>query len=216
MELINKIIKAYPLVWPRLYAYLRTSILPIKTLDKYVPEGRILDVGCGYGITSIYFALKNSKREVIGSELSKERVKIANKISKAIPNVNFESKNLIGKENAQTNFGILKNNLFNGFDAIVAIDLLHHINNKEKQEFIKECKNRLNKKGVLIIKDIDKKPLHKYLWNYLHDLLMTRDRLYFYSAKQLKKLLETNGFKILKIRRLRSLCYPHVLFVCSF
>jgi 2-polyprenyl-3-methyl-5-hydroxy-6-metoxy-1,4-benzoquinol methylase len=170
--MIKKIIKAYPLFWPRIYAYIRSKILPIEKIERFIPEGRILDVGCGYGITTIYFALKNIKRNVVGSELMKERVRIANKISREIPNVNFEANNLIESNDK--------------FNSIVAIDLLHHIKNKDKEVFIKKCKKVLGKKGILIIKDIDKKPRHKYLWNYVHDKLMTRDKLYFYSLKQMK------------------------------
>ena len=206
----------YPWIWPRIYAYIRAKILPISKIEKYVPEGDILDVGCGYGITSIYFALKNNKRDVTGSELQKKRVRTANKASRNIDNVSFEARNLIeSNKNAQTKFGTLKNKFFKGYDAIIAIDLLHHISNKEKDIFIKECKKRLKKKGLLIIKDIDKKPFHKYLWNYVHDLLMTKDKLYFYSLKQMKSLIEKNEFKIIKIKKLRNIFYPHVLFVCS-
>ena len=201
-KLIINIVNSYPLFWPRFYAFIRTKILPIEEIERFVPEGRVLDVGCGFGITSIYFALKNIKREVIGSEISEERIRTAKMISSEIPNVCFKVESLIksGEEK---------------FDAIVAIDLLHHINNKEKEDFIKESRNRLNKNGLLIIKDIDKKPLFKYCWNYLHDKLMTRERLYFYSAKQIKELLERNKCKIKEIRRIKSLFYPHVLFVCS-
>jgi 2-polyprenyl-3-methyl-5-hydroxy-6-metoxy-1,4-benzoquinol methylase len=201
-KLTSSITNSYPLFWPRCYAFIRTRILPIDKIERFVPEGRVLDAGCGFGITSIYFALKNLKREVIGSEISEERIRIAKMISSEIPNVCFRVESLIksGEEK---------------FDAIVAVDLLHHINNKEKEDFVRESRNRLNKNGILIIKDIDKKPLFKYYWNYLHDKIMTRERLYFYSAKQMKEMLEKNGFKIKEIRRIKSLFYPHVLFVCS-
>ena len=201
-NLVKTIIRSYPLLWPRIYAYIRARLLSMKEIEKALPEkGKILDVGCGYGITSIYFALKSIKRQVVGSELSRQRVITARRISREIPNLRFEAKNLIESDEK--------------FDAIVAIDLLHHISNRKKEVLVKECRKRLNKNGILIIKDIDKKPRHKYAWNYVHDKLMTRDRLYFYSSRQIKLMLEKNKFKIKEYKRIKSRFYPHVLFVCS-
>ena len=71
--LSRKIAKMYPWIMPRIYACIRTIILPAEKIERFVPEGKVLDVGCGYGIIPIYFALKNKKRDVTGSEINKKR-----------------------------------------------------------------------------------------------------------------------------------------------
>jgi cyclopropane fatty-acyl-phospholipid synthase-like methyltransferase len=202
--LIKQTIDRYPLYWPRIYAYLRTKILPVVEIEESIPrEGKILDVGCGYGVTTIYFALTCDKRRLIGSELVDKRIMIASNVSAGIPNVSFIVKNLIGTTEES-------------FDSIVAIDLLHHITDADKAQFIDGCRKTLAHDGILVIKDIDKSPYLKYAWNYLHDKLMTNgDTLYFYSADQIKDLLLKNGFNILEEHRLKSLFYPHVLIVCK-
>lgn len=188
----------------KLYTFLRFKILPIRKIEKLLPKkGLVLDVGCGYGVTSIYFALKNKNRQIVGSELDSKRVKIAKKNSRDIKNLTFKKANLIDNEKVK-------------FDCIVAIDLLHHISDLEKQKFISKAKEILKNDGTLIIKDIDKKPFLKYFWNYFHDLLMTKfSRLYFFSSKDFENLLIKNNFKIIKKGKFKSFFYPHIFYVCQ-
>lgn len=204
MKKILPIINLYPLFWPRFYVFLRSIILPISKIESLLPKkGLILDVGCGYGFTSIYFALKNKNRKIIGSEINKKRVLTAQKISTSIPNLSFKTSDLINKDKAL-------------FDAIIAIDLLHHINLSKKEILLKDTYLKLKPGGFLILKDIDTKPLLKYLWNYLHDLIMTKfSKLYFLSSSKTKSLLIKNNFKIIKQGKLFSFLYPHVYYVCQ-
>ena len=78
----------------------------------------------GYGFTSIFFALKNKNRQIFGSEIDPNRILLAKKISSPIFNLSFETSDLINKNNLN-------------FDAILAIDLLHHINSSQKKHLFK-------------------------------------------------------------------------------
>lgn len=203
-HLIKKTIKLFPLFWPKIYAYLRSLILPISKIETLLPKkGSILDVGCGYGFTSIFFALKNKKRQIFGSEIDLKRVLLAKKISKSISNLSFETSDLINKNKLK-------------FDAILAIDLLHHINFSQKNTFLKDASLKLKPKGFLIIKDINTTPLYKYFWNYIHDSIMTKfSKLYFLSSNQIEDLLIKNNFKIIKKGKYKNLFYPHIFYVCQ-
>jgi len=200
----SKIINLYPLFWPRIYVFLRSLILPISKIETLIsPTGSILDVGCGYGFTSIYFALKNKNRQIVGSEISSKRINLAKIVSSSISNVSFEKADLIKKNHSK-------------FDTIVAIDLLHHINSSQKNIFLKDSLSILKPKGLLIIKDINTSPLLKYIWNYFHDLITTNfSKLYFLSSHQLENLLLKNNFKIIKKGKYPNLFYPHVFYVCQ-
>jgi cyclopropane fatty-acyl-phospholipid synthase-like methyltransferase len=196
-------INLYPFFWPKIYVFLRFIILPAVKIEKLLPlKGSILDVGCGYGFTSIFFA-KNKKRKITGLELNPRRVALAKKVSSNIPNVSFKTSNLIDNKQSK-------------FDAIIAIDLLHHISSSNKNTFLSDSFLKLKKDGILIIKDINNKPLFQYYWNYLHDLIMTKfSSLYFLSDLQLKNLLIKNNFKIVKQGKYFSLFYPHIYYVCK-
>ena len=199
-----QIINLYPLFWPRIYVFLRSIILPISQIETLLPtKGSVLDVGCGYGFTSIFFAIKNKNRQIFASEIKTKRVLLAQKISSSIPNLSFETSNLI-------------NNSQLTFDAIIAIDLLHHIDPIQKNIFLKESFLKLKPGGFLIIKEINTLPLLKYVWNYLHDLIMTKfSKLYFLSFQQTESLLIKNNFKIVKKGKYKSLFYPHIFYVCQ-
>lgn len=201
---MDSIIERYPFIWPRVYASLRAVILPIHDIEQFLPDhGKILDVGCGYGLTTAYFALKHPERKVYGYELSEKRISVAKEIFHDLSNVEFVVKNLIEDTNLK-------------YDVILAIDLLHHINDNEKEAFLKTCGSRLEYDGILLIKDIDKTPLYKYLFNYAHDEIMTGfDRLHFCSAQDLETMLNRNGFIIINKVVLKSIFYPHVMLVCK-
>jgi len=203
-KIISKVINLYPLFWPKIYAFLRSMILPIDKIERLLPpEGRILDVGCGFGFTSLYFALKNGNRFIVGSEISAKRIALAKKISKEVKNVAFKTSSLIEEKNEK-------------FEAILAIDLLHHISHEQKKQFFKKASSSLNPHGLLIIKDIDKKPIFKYIWNYLHDSIMVKfAKLYFYSSDQHKDLILKSGFRIIKYGKFKNLLYPHIFYVCQ-
>jgi cyclopropane fatty-acyl-phospholipid synthase-like methyltransferase len=199
-----QIINLYPLFWPRIHVFLRSIILPISQIENLLPKnGSILDVGCGYGFTSIFFAVKNKNRQIFASEINPKKVLLAKKISSSIPNLSFEISDLINKNKS-------------GFDAIVAVDLFHHIDDFQKKAFLKDSFSKLKSNGFLIIKDIDTKPLLKYFWNYLHDLIMTKfSKLYFLSSKQMENILIKNNFKIIRKGNYPNLFYPHIFYVCQ-
>ena len=202
--LIRKTIKLFPLFWPRIYVYLRSLILPLSKIETLLPQkGSILDVGCGYGFTSIFFAFKNKNRQIFGSEIDPKRILLAKKISSSISNISFKTSDLINKSKLN-------------FDAILAIDLLHHVNSSQKNTFLKDASSKLKTKGLLIIKDIDTSPRYKYLWNYLHDLIMTKfSKLYFLSSGEIENILIKNNFKIIKKGKYKNLFYPHIFYVCQ-
>ena len=203
-SLIKKTINLYPYFFPKIYSIFRSIILPVSKIESLLPKkGIILDVGCGYGFTSIFFALKNKNRKIIGSEINEKRVLIAQKISTSISNVSFKTADLIDKNKTS-------------FDAILAIDLLHHINSSQKDSFLQDAFSKLKPKGILIIKDINTQPLFKYWWNYFHDLVMTKfSKLYFLSSSEIKNLLIKNNFKIIKEGKFLNSFYPHVYYVCQ-
>src|SRR6478735_10770407 len=81
---IAKIARALPPV-ERVYANIRFSILRPKLLsvmDLLLPdEGRILDVGCGFGLFAAYFGQTDPRRAIVGVDPNARRIDLARKVA---------------------------------------------------------------------------------------------------------------------------------------
>ncbi len=195
------IIYSYPLFFPRFYAFFRFLILPIEKIEKLVPqEGNILDVGCGYGLTSFYLALSFPKRFVLGLELNRNRVILASKINH-LKNLSFQTANLIGKTKKS-------------FDTILAVDLLHHLSKSDQSKFFVDASKLTRSGNLLVIKDIEKKFTFGYFWNFVHDLLASQSfQINYLTSKTIIKMAKVTGFALKETHLLNSFFYPHILYV---
>jgi len=74
----RRIIRAYDDPIVRAYCWARFSILRQRFLDEigqYLPqEGPILDIGCGFGLFSLYYAATGRRRLLRGLDLNPRRI----------------------------------------------------------------------------------------------------------------------------------------------
>ncbi len=185
---VYDILKLYDSPIAKIYLFLRNLLLPHHSIEKFIPKkGVFYDVGCGFGSYSIFFALSSKKRKLIGLELNNKRVAAARNASKNILNVDFKHRDL--RKNAELKKA----------DGIILIDLLHHVPYETQISIFNECKKHLKNNGVIIVKEIAKKPLWKYLYNYVQDKVMTlNDHLFFRTPEEYKTILVRTGFKIVE------------------
>ena len=168
------------------YAFLRVRwwIADFEGVAKYVPEsGTIVDLGCGYGIFANYIAAASPDRNVIGIELSGRKLKYADK---GLPNARFINDDITRVADLPP------------CDCILLLDVLHHLNSFEEQEsLLRYCKGLLRPNGMILIKDIDKKPLHKFLFTRMVDNLLYPTCSYYYREENdFKALLGRLGFDV--------------------
>ena len=192
-------------IFTKIYNKLRPLIIPISLIEKFVPEnGMIIDIGCGYGTFASYLAKKSENRNVIGIDISEKRIEQANKLYQDLSNLKFICKDINDADIPKAN-------------AITAIDIIHHIPTLELQtKLLESCFSVLQDKGKIIIKDVDKKPLWKYWWNWIHDFIMTKGEPVLYQdQKPIKKLLEGIGFKLEHFEEIRGYPYAHVLYIAK-
>ncbi|MEK6947128.1 MAG: class I SAM-dependent methyltransferase [Nanoarchaeota archaeon] len=197
----NEIVKRCPTWELKMYTRLRFLILPIRKIDKIVPKnGKITDYGCGFGIVSCYLGLSSKDRKITGIEHNAERIKKARLIGKNIRNVKFEvgdaSKNKIAKS-----------------DIHLLIDVVHHISYNSQVSLLNNIIKSMDKDNLIIIKDIDKKPFLKYLWNYMHDKIMTlNDKIYFRNHEWFESFFKERKMKT-EIIRCDNFFYSHFIII---
>ena len=98
---------------------------------------RILDVGCGIGIVAINIAKKLSKSSIIGIDINKKNIEIANELlcQNNLSNVNFIHGDINDQEDIKSDYVILSN-------------ILEHI--EKRTRFLKNIQKITNAKTFLI------------------------------------------------------------------
>ncbi len=179
---------------------------PFPEIQFRVPVvGRILEVGCGHGLLSLYLALSAPGRVVEGVDIDEHKIVLAQ----------AAAARLRDGEAAVTFSTSASGALPDGpFDAIVINDVLYLMPEAVRRDVLAACVDRLAPQGVLVIKEIDDHPRWKYEVNHLQELVATKvlrytegDQVEVVPMQHFADQLEQLGFetKIEPIDR----WYPH-------
>jgi 2-polyprenyl-3-methyl-5-hydroxy-6-metoxy-1,4-benzoquinol methylase len=194
----------------RAYATVRFGIIRTKFLalmDLALPaEGRVLDVGCGFGLFSVYFALMGPRRQIRGIDPNPRRVEIARQVAAALgvsDRVQYEVGNA-----EQLPFGA-------PYDAIYMLDVLHHVARAEQEPLLHRLRQLVAPAGTLLLKDITTDSIVKLKFTELLDRVMVgwKEPLSYRHHGEWSRLLEQLGFSVHTVRVPDVLPYPHVVMV---
>ena len=196
----------------RAYALARFTILRSKLLtlmSLMLPEeGRILDVGCGFGLFSGYFSLVGSRRRITGVDPNARRVEMARNVARSL-----------GLKDNQYLVGTVGTVPLTGpYDGIFMLDVLHHVPRESQLELLESLKNLLAPSGVLIIKDITTDSPFKLKFTELLDRVMAgwNEPLAYRHHREWASILRGMGFKVRIVRVPDILPYPHIVIVARF
>jgi 1-acyl-sn-glycerol-3-phosphate acyltransferase len=138
----NYIYKGPVLEW-----YLRVKIRlekDYRLFHKLLPkQGRLLDIGCGYGFMSYMLQFAAPGRDITGYDYDEEKILVANHCFSRNTNIHFVKAdiNQIHMEPA---------------DAIILSDVLHYLSPDQQESLIRKCIKALRPDGVLLIRDGDR------------------------------------------------------------
>jgi cyclopropane fatty-acyl-phospholipid synthase-like methyltransferase len=209
-ETIHKIIVAYENNIIKLYALIRFHILRQRFLEEigqYLPAtGRILDLGCGFGLFLLFFADLYPGCKFSGADLNPKRIKQAQNVADKLGflNVNFNVAD------------VRKYQFSEKFDAVYMLDIIHHMPPEEVEPLLTSVKNNLSDNGILLIKDVRRRPAYKRWFTYVLDKLMDyKSPVHYWELEVLKALVEKLGFTVHVHTMVDYLPYPHVLYICQ-
>lgn len=207
---INAIVASYRDPVIKAYSQVRFIILRqafLEELDQWLPkEGRVLDLGSGFGLFSLYFATTQPKRHVVGVELNAKRVKEAQRSAEqlGLRNVEYHNADVLEWEAAGQ------------FDAIYMLDVVHHLPREGVQSFLGRLSKLLKPGGIMLIKDVSDRPRYKMWVTLALDRLMVgREPIHYWSPQVLAELLTGLGFEVKRHTMNDVLPYPHVLYICT-
>jgi len=187
-----------------LYARLRWRMCPFEEIERHVPkEGRIVDIGCGYGLLTNFLTLESSKRDVTGIDLSAGRISIAQKTSDDRKKIQFKLMDALDLKLGK-------------YNAVVMSDFLHHLSCEAQEELLTRCYEQLPRGGVLVIEEVDSRPLWKYWFAVMSDkILNVGERQFFRSRREFQKLLQRIGFHVRTKRIDNGIPLSDILFICK-
>ena len=205
---IRAIVSSYDSRIIRTYSRLRFTVLRqifLEEIGQYLPKtGRILDVACGFGLFSLYFASLEPGRRLVGIDVDPRRIQHA-RMSAArlgVHNVEYHVADAL----RWTDEG--------SFDAIYLLDLIHHLPRDEVPAFLMKLRERLQRAGILIAKEVEDRPAWKRWFTLLLDRLMVGTQpIHYWPAPELAAVLEGLDLHVVRHRMRDVLPYPHILYV---
>lgn len=150
---------------PVLEWYMKVKI----RLDKYYQQfhdllprqGKILDIGCGYGFMSYMLHFTSEAREITGIDYDEEKVATANHCFSKNEKINFYYRDVLDFS-------------FEKYNGIVISDVLHYLQPAEQKIILERCIQNLLPRGILVIRDGDRDMKEKHKGTELTELFSTR------------------------------------------
>jgi 2-polyprenyl-3-methyl-5-hydroxy-6-metoxy-1,4-benzoquinol methylase len=180
----------------RFYLAVRRVLLSLPAVEQCLPtHGRILDAGCGYGLVSIYAAIRGPGRQVRGIDIDASRIEVARRVSAGVPNLSFDVVDLVALKAASV-------------DAVILIDTLHYFDRRTQIELLRACRRALVPGGVLVCRDVIRSNTPRFWWNWFHERVMTglsitatRDRtLCFLRMAEMRGQFASAGYTIERVQ----------------
>jgi 2-polyprenyl-3-methyl-5-hydroxy-6-metoxy-1,4-benzoquinol methylase len=190
------------------YCKVRFKIININILEVLAlclrGRRRVLEVGCGFGLFGCYFSAMFPEIEYCGLDINSARIEAAK-----------EAASRLGLENATFRCTDARElHLEDSYDAIMIIDLLHHIDDQSKRSLLATCARHLDDGGRLIIKDINTRPFWRLAFTWALDVGMTRGfDMWYWDEKAFQTALLKHFNRIDAFPIADWLPYPHIVYV---
>ncbi len=208
-QVLAEIIGAFDNFIVRAYCRGRFIILHQRFLDEigqYLPdEGPILDIGCGFGLFSLYFARQAPGRRITGVDLNGRRIEWPRRAAARLGVTNVDY--LVGNATQFQPPG--------GLSCAYMLDIVHHIDPKAAEELLDALYDALAPGGMLIVKDVTTRPAYKRWFTWVLDKAMDAHAdVHYWPKRDLEARLRRSGFVVRSHAMIDFLPYPHQLYVC--
>jgi len=196
----------------RFHVRARWLSCPFPAIERHVPvAGRVLEVGCGHGLLSLYLALSQPDRVVEGIDIDEHKIVLARQAADR----------LLPGEAAVSFAAVQPGEMPEGpFDAIVVNDVLYLMPEALRRSVLAACAERLAPDGVLLVKEVDTTPRWKFRVAHAQEVVATRILKYTEGADleiapmhDFEDQLVEHGLDVTIQRVDRGYPHPHALLV---
>lgn len=141
----------------RAHVWGRWATCPFRRVAAHVPEqGRILEVGCGYGLFANHLALEARARRVSGIDVD---------VRKIVHGQRAARQALVRGARADLHLEPPGDIPDGPWDAIVIVDVLYLLDVDAQAGLLRSCAEQLALGGSLVVKEMATKPRWKAWWN---------------------------------------------------
>ena len=168
------------------------------------PGFRLVDLGCGFGLFSLYYATVRPALTVEGLDRNARRIGMARAAAARLgrPNVRYEVGDVMDWKGGER------------FDAAYLLDIVHHIPPEAVRPLVEQVARTLPAGGRLLVKDVDRHPAYKRWFTHALDKVMDpAASVRYWDTDELQGLLESVGFDVHRHLMVDVLPYPHVLYI---
>lgn len=209
-KFLSQIVEVYDSPVIRAYCKARFKIININILQMLGlclrGKKRILDVGCGFGLFGCYFSAMYPEISYSGYDLNAGRIRQATRAAEKL-----------GLKNVSFKCGDARDlKIEDEYDAILMVDLLHHIDDQAKANLLEICSAHLAADGRLVIKDVTTHPFPKIAFTWWLDVVMTGGfEMWYWSEKKFYQKLSNHFRRIEMYPIVDWLPYPHIIYLCE-
>ena len=149
--------------------------------DRLIPkEGRVVDLGCGYGFVSYALAFSGEKRDIIAIDYDEEKIEVAKNCPAKPDTLSFAHGDVVDYD-----FGIA--------NTFIISDVLHYLLKEEQISLLDKMAANLAQGGQIIVRDGDSNKNDRHKGTILTEIFSTksgfnktRNRLNFISMEMIK------------------------------
>ncbi|MGH7434076.1 MAG: class I SAM-dependent methyltransferase [Polyangiaceae bacterium] len=207
---IANIVRSLPPI-ERAYSLVRFSIMRpqlLSVMDLLLTDhGRVLDVGCGFGLFAAYFGQMHRGRRIVGVDPDARRIGIARAVAERL---GLDGHSFLAAD-------IREADIEGPFDAAYVLDVMHHLPRDDQRRVLERIRDVLVPGGTLIVKDITTEPRFGLLFTEALDRLMVGwdEPLSYRHHREWAAILEDVGFRTRAVRVPDILPYPHVVIAAT-
>jgi cyclopropane fatty-acyl-phospholipid synthase-like methyltransferase len=211
-----KFLAPLPAFW-RLHQVGRSLLSPFMALIEQLPASppghplTVLDLGCGHGV---FLAMAKRKRpdiEVIGLDLSEDKIAGARQV--------FAASDYTVRELAVKDIAAFDKQ---AVDVITILDVLYLVPLEQWEGILRQCHDCLKPGGKLLLKEMDRSITWKFRLLYLEETLAVKilgltlgSKFTFPSAQYVRSLMASVGFSVREVPMDRGYFVPHLLWIGS-
>ncbi|MDD4553349.1 MAG: methyltransferase domain-containing protein [Bacteroidales bacterium] len=187
----------YTLKGPVLEWYTKTKLRLEGNYEQYnrlLPrEGRIYDLGCGYGYIAYMLMMTGPERTITGVDYDPEKIAVASNNFSKNERISFHCADV-------TEFDIVP------ADGFILSDVLHYMIPEKQDELLRKCLINLNPGGIILIREADADLKKRHERSKLTEFFSTRtgfnltptaDKvLYFTTANRIDAIAREFGLKL--------------------